>query len=62
MAFSLSDFQNAHQFMPNVYTLDIRKIYPGHLVRGRSMLRLAIAALLYLLKPREKNPGPVGGF
>jgi hypothetical protein len=48
--------------MPNVYTLDIRKIYPGHLVRGRSMLRLAIAALLYLLKPREKNPGPVGGF
>lgn len=46
----------------SLYTLDIHKIYPGHLVRGRSLLRLAIAALLYLLKPREKNSGPVGGF
>jgi hypothetical protein len=44
------------------YTLDIQKIYPGHLVWGRSVLRLAIAALLYFLKPREKYSGPVGGF
>jgi hypothetical protein len=44
------------------YTLDIQKIYPGHLVWGRSVVRLAIAALLYYLKPREKYSGPVGGF
>ena len=44
------------------YMLDIQKIYPGHLVWGRSLVRLAIAALLYLLKPREKYSGPVGGF
>jgi hypothetical protein len=29
------------------YTLDIQKIYPGRLVWGRSLVRLAIAALLY---------------
>ena len=46
----------------SLYTLDIQKIYPGHLVWGRSVLRLAIAALLYFLKPREKYSGPVGGF
>ena len=44
------------------YTLDIQKIYPGHLVWGRSLVRLAMAALLYFLKPREKDAGPVGGF
>src|SRR5216684_1754610 len=46
----------------SLYTLDIHRIYPGHLVWGRSLVRLAIAALLYLLKPREKYSGPVGGF
>jgi len=46
----------------SLYTLDIQKIYPGHLVWGRSVVRLAIAALLYFLKPREKYSGPVGGF
>ena len=35
------------------YTLDIQKIYPGHPVWGRSVVRLAIAALLYFLKPRR---------
>ena len=44
------------------YTLDIQKIYPGHLVWARSVVRLAMAALLYFLKPREKYSGPVGGF
>src|SRR6266849_2582264 len=44
------------------YTLDIQKIYPGHLVWARSVVRLAIAASLYFLKPREKYSGPVGGF
>ncbi|MGA8619617.1 MAG: hypothetical protein WB660_14010 [Candidatus Sulfotelmatobacter sp.] len=46
----------------SLYALDIHKIYPGHLVWGRSLVRLAIAALLYLPKPREKNSRPVGGF
>jgi hypothetical protein len=46
----------------SLYTLDIDKIYPRYLVWGRSLVRLAIAALLYLLKPREKSSQPVGGF
>lgn len=46
----------------SLYTLDIDKIYPVYLVWGRSVVRLAIAALLYLLKPREKYSGPVGRF
>ena len=46
----------------SLYTLDIRRIYPSYLIWGRSLVRLAIAALLYLLKPREKSSGPVGGF
>jgi hypothetical protein len=46
----------------SLYTLEIDKIYPRYLVWGRSLVRLAIAALLYLLKPREKGSEPVGGF
>ena len=42
-------------------TLDIQRIYPGHLMWGRSVVRFAIAALLYFLKPREKYSGPVEG-
>jgi len=44
------------------YTLDLQRIYPGHLVWVRSLVRLAIATLLYFLRPREKYSGPVGGF
>ena len=46
----------------SLYSPEIQKIYPTYLVWGRSLVRLAIAALLYLLKPREKSSGPVGGF
>ena len=46
----------------SLYSLEIQKIYPTYLVWGRSLVRLAIAALLYLLKPRERYSGPVGGF
>jgi hypothetical protein len=46
----------------SLYTLDIRKVYPGYLVWGRSLVRLAIAVALYLLKPREEYTRPVGGF
>jgi hypothetical protein len=34
------------------WTLPVREIYPGHLVWGRSVVRLAIAALFYFLRPR----------
>ncbi len=33
--------------------LDIRRLYPGYLIWGRSIARLAIAALLFYLRPRE---------
>jgi hypothetical protein len=33
-----------------------------YLLWGRSVVRLAIAALLYRLKPREKGWEPVGNF
>ena len=44
------------------YTLDIERIYPGHLVWGRSVVRLALAVLLYFLRPRETGWKPVGNF
>jgi hypothetical protein len=44
------------------YTLDIPKIYPGHPVWARSLIRLGVAALLYFLKPRERYSGSLGGF
>ena len=40
----------------SLYTLDLRELYPGYLIWGRSILRLALAALLYYLRPRE-SPG-----
>jgi hypothetical protein len=46
----------------SLYTLDVNRIYPSYLVWGRSLVRLALAALLYFLKPRQKYAGPVGGF
>ena len=36
-------------------TLPVRELYPGYLVWGRSVVRLAIAALLYFLRPRESR-------
>lgn len=44
------------------YMLDIQSIYPGHLVWGRSLIRLGLATVLFYLRPREKYSGPVGGF
>ena len=44
------------------YMLDVQRIYPGQPAWVRSVVRLAVAALLYFLKPREKYSGPVGGF
>ena len=39
----------------SLYTLDIRRLYPGYLIWGRSLIRLALAALLYFLRPRETS-------
>jgi hypothetical protein len=40
----------------SLYTLDVRRLYPGYLIWGRSLIRLAMAAVLYFLRPRE-TPG-----
>ena len=37
----------------SVYTLDIQQLYPGHLIWGRAVVRLALAGLLLYLRPRE---------
>src|SRR6266568_9359229 len=37
----------------SLWTTDIRSLYPAYLLWGRSVVRLAIAALLYGLRPRE---------
>ncbi len=36
-------------------TLDIRRLYPGYIIWGRSLVRLALAALLFYLRPRERG-------
>jgi hypothetical protein len=36
-----------------LYTLDVRSLYPSFMIWGRSVARLAMAALLYYLRPRE---------
>ena len=37
----------------SLYTLDARRLYPGYLAWRRSLVRLALAALLFYLRPRE---------
>jgi hypothetical protein len=44
------------------YMLDIQSIYPGHLVWGRSLMRLGLAAALFYLRPRETHWKPTGNF
>jgi Na+-driven multidrug efflux pump len=46
----------------SLYSLDIRRIYPGHLVWGRSVVRLVFAAFFYYLRPRKTQWKPVGNF
>lgn len=41
----------------SLYTLDIRRLYPGYLIWGRSLIRLALAVALYFLRPRETLGG-----
>ncbi len=37
----------------SLYTLVIRRFYSVYLIWGRSLVRLALAAVLYFLRPRE---------
>ena len=46
----------------SLWMTDIRSIYPGYLLWGRSAVRLAIAALLYWLRPRHVHWEPIGNF
>ena len=41
----------------SLYTLDVRRLYPGYLIWSRSLIRLAMAAVLYFLRPRETLRG-----
>ena len=38
----------------SLYTTDLGRIYPAYFVWGRSVLRLAVAALFYYLRPEER--------
>ena len=46
----------------SLYTLDTQSIYPGHLVWGRSLIRLGLAAVLFYLRPGETYWKPAGHF
>jgi len=46
----------------SLWLTDIRSIYPGYLLWGRSAVRLAVAALLYWLRPRHVHWEPIGNF
>jgi hypothetical protein len=37
----------------SLYTTDLGRIYPAYFVWGRSLARLAVAALFYYLRPEE---------
>lgn len=45
----------------SLWMVGIHGIYPPYLVWGRTVVRLALAALLYWLRPRETHWEP-GGF
>src|SRR5437899_5719898 len=42
----------------SLYTLDIRRLYPGYLIWVRSLVRLVLAGVLYCLRPRETQWKP----
>jgi hypothetical protein len=46
----------------SLWMTDIRAIYPVYLIWGRSVVRLAVAALLYWLRPRDGRGEPGGVF
>jgi hypothetical protein len=46
----------------SLWMTDIGSMYPAYFLWGRSAVRLATAALLYWLKPREARWEPFGSF
>ena len=46
----------------SLYTLDVQRLYPGYLIWARSLMRLALAGILYYLRPRETHWRPAGNF
>src|SRR5438270_5154898 len=46
----------------SLWMTDIRNMYPGHLLWGRSVVPLALAALLCWLLPRHVHWEPIGNF
>jgi hypothetical protein len=46
----------------SLYTSDLGRLYPVYLVWGRSFVRLALAGVLYYLRPRRTGWKPVGEF
>ena len=46
----------------SIWMTDIREMYPTYFLWGRSVLRLAMAALLYWLRPRHVHWEPIGRF
>jgi hypothetical protein len=46
----------------SLYTLDVRSLYPAYLIWGRALVRLALAGILYYLRPREVHWPPAGHF
>src|SRR6266481_4310050 len=40
----------------SLYTLDMRQLFPSYLIWERSLVRLALAALLFYLRPQESVP------
>lgn len=46
----------------SLYTVDIQRIYPAHLVWGRSLVRLVFAAFFIYLRPRKAHWEPVRNF
>jgi hypothetical protein len=39
----------------SLYTSDLGRLYPGYLIWGRSFVRLALAGVLYYLRPRRTD-------
>jgi len=46
----------------SLYTLDVRNLYPASLIWLRSLVRVALAGLLYYLRPRRALWKPAGRF
>jgi len=46
----------------SLYTVDIQRIYPGHLIWGRAAIRLVFAAFFFYLRPLDVPSKPVGNF